>query len=78
MTALDEEITKVKAALIRYERKLRTDFPTVHDDCCASCMYGRLYGELCDKAQRTEDWLSVLIKKQHERAPPACPGLVAE
>lgn len=64
MSYLSEEISLVRAALLRHEARLDNDFPCEPGECCPECKYGDDYISLCEKAARTRGWLVILLEKR--------------
>jgi len=66
VTALDEEIRRVRAACRRYRARLDEMSEQAYRDrdCCPSCRFGHTYNGLADKLERAAAWLVILLRKR--------------
>jgi hypothetical protein len=64
MSAIDEEIRRVKAAVKRAEVRLSEMNESARGSCCATCAYGRIFVDLADAQERRTSWLAILLEKR--------------
>jgi hypothetical protein len=68
MAPIDEEIKRVKAAAVRHRKSIdamEAQWSAAGGTCCASCMFGSEFSSIADKAERTNKWLCVLLRKRN-------------
>lgn len=58
-----KEIARIRRAISLREVELDRMGREAEGGCCPSCVFGRSYTELCDRQERAEAWLRVLLSR---------------